>query len=137
MAGKHVKQVEKLRKRDGKAKKDLSGEDAGKRFDTQAINHEHEKLVQWLKTVKFRKVLFGGVDETQLWKKLEELNRLYEAAISAERARYDALIQAYTESYDAEILKYKSMLMQQCRTQNSGTGGPVPRADRGEWENGN
>ena len=28
-----------------------------------------------------------------MWKKLEELDRLYEAAISAERARYDALLE--------------------------------------------
>ena len=120
----------------GKQKKNYRRE-CWKRFDTQAINHEHEKLVQWLKTVKFRKVLFGGVDEMQLWKKLEELNRLYEAAISAERARYDALVQAYTESYDAEILRYKRVLMQQGHMRNSETGELIPRADREERENGN
>lgn len=57
-----------------------------------AVNREHEELIQWFQTVKFRKVLFGGVDEIQMWKKLEELNKLYEAAIRAERARYDALL---------------------------------------------
>lgn len=41
---------------------------------TEALNHEHEKLKEWFRTVRFRKVLFGGVDEIHLWKKLEELN---------------------------------------------------------------
>ena len=30
---------------------------------TEALNHEHEKLKEWFLTVRFRKVLFGGVDE--------------------------------------------------------------------------
>ena len=31
--------------------------------NTKALNHEQEKLRQWFQEVKFRKVLFGGVDE--------------------------------------------------------------------------
>ena len=46
--------------------------------------------------VKFRKNLLGGVDEVQMWKKLEELYGLYENAIRAERARYNALLEAHT-----------------------------------------
>ena len=65
------------------------------------------------------KVLFGGVDEAQLWKKLEELNRLYEAAIRAERARYDTLIHTYTEKYNAEILRYQQDLAKQGSEVNS------------------
>ena len=34
----------------------------------------------------------GGVNEADVWKKIAELNALYEAALSAERARYDALL---------------------------------------------
>lgn len=56
------------------------------------LNHEQERIRQWLTQVKFRKNLFGGVDEADVWKKLGELNSLYEAALSAERARYDALL---------------------------------------------
>lgn len=71
-------------------------------FEIQPQNHEHEKLLHWLQTVKFRKVLFGGIDEAQMWKKLEELDRLYEAAISAERARYDALLEKQMETGSVE-----------------------------------
>ena len=56
------------------------------------LNHEQERIQKWLKQVRFKKTLFGGVDETDLWKKIAELNSLYEAALSAERARYDALL---------------------------------------------
>ena len=76
---------------------------------TKALNHEQEKLRQWFQEVKFRKVLFGGVDEIQLWKKLEELNQIYETSLSAERARYDALIADHQKSCDAMIRKYKEL----------------------------
>lgn len=59
---------------------------------TEPLNHEQERIQKWLKQVRFKKVFFGGVDEVDLWKKIAELNSLYEAALSAERARYDALL---------------------------------------------
>ena len=43
--------------------------------------------------MKFRKNLLGGVDEAAMWKKLEELYALYEAAIRAERTRYNVLLE--------------------------------------------
>ena len=58
----------------------------------EPLNHEQERIQKWLKQVRFKKTLFGGVDEADLWKKIAELNSLYEAALSAERARYDALL---------------------------------------------
>lgn len=76
---------------------------------TEALNHEHEKLKEWFRTVRFRKVLFGGVDEVHLWKKLEELNQIYENSLSAERARCDALIADHQKSCDAMIRKYKEL----------------------------
>ena len=76
---------------------------------TEELNHEHEKLKEWFRTVRFRKVLFGGVDEIHLWKKLEELNQIYETSLSAERARYDALIADHQKSCDAMIRKYKEL----------------------------
>lgn len=57
------------------------------------LNHEQERIQKWLKQVRFKKTLFGGVNEADLWKKIAELNSLYEAALSAERARYDTLIE--------------------------------------------
>ncbi len=78
----------------------------------KAINHEQEELIQWFRDVRFRKRLIGGVDEEHLWKKLEELNGLYDAAIKAERARYDALIREHTRSCNTVIRKYKQKLQE-------------------------
>lgn len=55
-------------------------------------NHCLDDVTDWLKKVKFRKKIFGGVDERDVWKKIDELNTLYNNALVAERARYDALL---------------------------------------------
>lgn len=88
----------------------LSESNRNNSAENQVLNHEYEKLQNWFQTVKFRKVLFGGVDEVQLWKKLEELNKLYEAAVSAERARYDALIGEYKKKADTWKSGYEEEL---------------------------
>ena len=70
-------------------------EDAPQRLpgaEGACISREQQEILEWLRKVKFRKKLLGGVDEVQLWKKLEELYGLYANAIRAERARYDALL---------------------------------------------
>lgn len=51
-----------------------------------------DNVRKWLKTVRFKKSFIGGVDEADVWKKISELNSLYEAALAAERVRYDALL---------------------------------------------
>ena len=58
----------------------------------EPLNHEQERIQKWLKQIHFKRTFLGGVDEADLWKKIAELNSLYEAALSAERARYDALL---------------------------------------------
>ena len=60
--------------------------------EESCISPEQEAIIQWFRTVKFRKNLLGGVDEVAMWKKLEELYALYEAAIRAERTRYNVLL---------------------------------------------
>ena len=60
----------------------------------ECISREQQEIVEWYRKVKFKKNLLGGVDEVQMWKKLEELYGLYANAIRAERARYDALLEA-------------------------------------------
>lgn len=92
---------------------------------TKALNHEQEKLRQWFQEVKFRKVLFGGVDEIQLWKKLEELNQIYETSLSAERARYDALLADHQRSCNAVIHKYKKL----AESRNTGQDAGKEKAD--------
>ena len=87
------------KKRNFQAKTTQGSPDAYKKAlaETPSVNAEHDKLLAWFQTVRFRKKLFGGVDEVYLWRKLEELNRLYESALAAERARYDALLEMYRE----------------------------------------
>lgn len=41
------------------------------------------EIKQWLQAVKFKKARFGGVDEADVWKKIDELNSLYEKALIA------------------------------------------------------
>lgn len=57
-----------------------------------ALSREQRRIVQWLKQVRFRKALFG-VSEKDVWKKLTELNDLFQQALVAERIRYDALLE--------------------------------------------
>ena len=59
---------------------------------SEPLNHQQENIRKWLKQVRFKRTTFGGVNEADVWKKIAELNSLYEAALSAERARYDALL---------------------------------------------
>ena len=61
--------------------------------DRVVLSREQLKISRWLKKLKFRKVLFGGVSEQDVWKRMNELNSMYEVALAAERARCDALIE--------------------------------------------
>ncbi|MDD6464334.1 MAG: hypothetical protein PUF75_00145 [Coprococcus sp.] len=56
-------------------------------------NKVHEEILSWIKKLKFKKKVFGGVDEADVLKKMEELNTLYEKALLAERARYNTLLE--------------------------------------------
>ena len=49
-------------------------------------------IQEWLKGVRFRKALFGGVRESDVWKKIAELHTLYEQALAVERIRYETLL---------------------------------------------
>lgn len=50
------------------------------------------RIAEWLRKVKFRKQIFGGVSQADVYKKISELNDMYREALIAERARYDALL---------------------------------------------
>ena len=60
---------------------------------------EQKRILQWLRKVRFRKQLFGGISERDAWKKIEELNAMYNNALMAERARYDALLERQRWEY--------------------------------------
>lgn len=60
---------------------------------TENLREKEDQINAWLKQVKFKKSLFGGVKEEDVWKKLQELHALYREAIRGERLRYDALLE--------------------------------------------
>lgn len=59
-------------------------------------NAVQKDILEWIKMVKFKKKLFGGLDEDDVLKKMEELNSLYEAALLSERERYNTLLEQAT-----------------------------------------
>lgn len=67
-----------------------------------ALNLEEEKIIDWLEKIEFRKKRIGGVDEQDVWKKIHELNKMYQAALRAERIRYDALLEKEKVKYESE-----------------------------------
>lgn len=71
----------------------------------EAMSAELEQVARWLKRVRFKKAVIGGVDEADVWKKLAELNGLYETALAAERVRYDALLDERVHTMTAEALR--------------------------------
>ena len=70
----------------------------------QPLNHEQQRIIEWLKKVRFKKRFFGGVHERDVWKKIEQLNSMYDLALRAERARYDALL----EEQRVRVHEYKA-----------------------------
>ena len=60
----------------------------------EPLSEEQEELLEWLKAMKFKRVRFGGVSEEDVWKKISELNRRYDACLRAERERYNALLES-------------------------------------------
>ena len=77
----------------GSAKEELHSNPFNNTSEFEATSKEHLKIIKWLKEVKFQKKLFGGVSEQDVWKKLEKLNEMYDAALTAERIRYDTLLE--------------------------------------------
>lgn len=65
------------------------------------IPAEQIEIAEFLKTLKFKKKLMG-VDEADVWKQLEKLNDLYQAAIAAERVRYNALLEERMKAVQTE-----------------------------------
>ena len=63
---------------------------------------QEEKITGFLQKVKFRKQIFGGVSEKDVWTKIRELNEMYRQALLAERIRYDALIAEHDRNKKGE-----------------------------------
>lgn len=73
-------------------KEERASEGSTQASDINQLNAEQAKIGEWLKKIKFKKTLFGGVKESDVWEKIFDLNQKYELALIAERARYDALL---------------------------------------------
>ncbi|MDO5142984.1 MAG: hypothetical protein Q4D31_08205, partial [Eubacteriales bacterium] len=52
-----------------------------------------QAVTAYLEQLRFKRLPLGGVDEVDVWRKIETLNGLYEDVIRAERVRYDALLE--------------------------------------------
>lgn len=78
---------------------------------------ERAEVIAWLRNVKFRRKLIGGVDERSVWKRIGELDALYTKLLEAERGRYNALLNEYKQSAARRI---RALEEQQWRG-----GGPV------------
>lgn len=65
-------------------------------------NPYQQKIARWLKTMKLRPVLFGGVSEKQVWKRIGELNAMYQEMLAVERARYEVLLHQAGVPFDPQ-----------------------------------
>lgn len=65
-----------------------------------------EEIAALLKELRFRKKIFGGVDERDVWKKLQLLQKEYRAAFEAQEERSKALL----EDREKEIARLKEQL---------------------------
>lgn len=63
-----------------------------------------EDVAEVFKTLKFRKKLIGGVDEMDVWKKLDLVQKEYRSAYEMQEERYKALL----AERDAEIVSLKN-----------------------------
>ncbi|MCF0260612.1 MAG: hypothetical protein HUJ54_12210 [Erysipelotrichaceae bacterium] len=68
-------------------------------------NQTNDPIAAFLTDVKFKKKLFGGVNEQDVWKKIDQLNELYKAELRAERARFDLLLKEQSEAADRKEQK--------------------------------
>ena len=90
----------------GKTDTEPQQDGGGKKVSAEqiAVSHEIKKIARWLKTVHFRKALFGVKD---VWKKIGQLNDMYMTAVAAERARYDALLEQMQKQYEASLAEIR------------------------------
>ena len=51
-----------------------------------------QDIAEALSAMKFRKKVFGGVDEANVWKKLEQLQQTYQLVYDEQAAYYQALL---------------------------------------------
>lgn len=67
-----------------------------------------DDIAEVFKTMKFKKKFLGGVDERDVWKKLDKLQKEYRSAYEMQQERYEARLQ----ERDEEIASLKVKLPQ-------------------------
>ena len=112
MSEEHTKKSGKKNGRMNSTKLDATAHTEQEPFATEPINAEQQKIIQWLKKVHFKKRIFGGVSEADVWKKIGELNTMYDAALAAERIRYDTMIEHYRKTSLLNVQRYKKQCEQ-------------------------
>lgn len=65
-------------------------------------NPYQQKIASYLGKMKLRRVTFGGVSEKQVWKRIGELNEMYQEMLALERARYEVLLHQYGITFDPQ-----------------------------------
>ncbi|NMA64839.1 MAG: signal peptidase I [Clostridiaceae bacterium] len=66
--------------------------------EKQSLSLEYIKIEKWLKKLRFRKKLFGGVSEQDVWKKIGELNEMFPAVKDGDLIIGFRLQQSYTKN---------------------------------------
>lgn len=62
-----------------------------------------KEIAVYIKQMRFRRKLFGGVDESDVWRQLSELHKEYQTAFDAQREVSRVLLQ----EKDREIARLK------------------------------
>lgn len=68
-----------------------------------------DDIAELFKTMRFKKKLLGGVDEKDVWRKLDKLQKEYRSAYEIQQERYEARLQ----ERDEEIASLKAKLPQE------------------------
>lgn len=63
-----------------------------------------QDIAEALSAMKFRKKMFGGVEEADVWRQLEALQRTYQEVYDQQAAYYQALL----DQRDRELKRMKS-----------------------------
>lgn len=83
----------------------MSNRIGGSAIDSKRVSEEENswqqenRIVKYLQQLKFKRKLFG-VDEADVWKKIQELNHMYEESLKWERKRYDLLLKERTRIHE-------------------------------------
>ena len=54
-----------------------------------------DDIAELFRKMKFRKKLFGGVDEQDVWRKLDDLQKAYRSAYEAQAIKYETILEEH------------------------------------------